>query len=83
MLEFLLLGHETFDSPDVFRSLGQLPEMMESTLRLHTVTPLTTLDFAYVKTLMLTSLEIGRVLRAWPFSPKDDDAFYLFLQKQK
>jgi len=35
MLEFLLLGHETFDSPDVFRSLGQLPEMMKSTLRTH------------------------------------------------
>jgi hypothetical protein len=40
MLEFLLLEHETLEheSPDVSRSLGQLPEMMESmshTLLLH------------------------------------------------
>jgi hypothetical protein len=29
-LEFLLLEHETLDSPYVFRSVGQLPEMIES-----------------------------------------------------
>ena len=34
------------------------------------LTPLTTLDFAYVNPVILTGLEIGRVLRAWPFSPK-------------